>query len=125
MRFPRLAFLTLLLLSAAAVGCKQDIGERCEQGSDCSSGYCDYSTGSMMTNAQGRVCTGALPPLVSMPEDAATDDQDANMTPADASGDVATPSSDAHGDVSTPDVVTPAIDGPSDATDATESDQGG
>jgi len=38
---------------------------------------------------------------------------------------VATPSSDAHGDVSTPDVVTPAIDGPSDATDATDSDQGG
>jgi hypothetical protein len=119
MRFPRLAFrsplLAFVLLSAAFVGCKQDIGERCEQGSDCSSGYCNYSTISVtLTNAQGRVCTGPLPPFMS--EDAAAGE---NMTPSDA-GDGAT-SSDAPPD-STPDTVAPPTDGPSDAT---ESDQGG
>ena len=118
--------MVLVLLSTAAVGCKQDIGERCEQGSDCSSGYCNYSTGSIMTNAQGRVCTGALPPFMSTPQDAATNVPDANMTPADASGDLATPSSDARGDVSTPDAVTPATDAPAEApSDATEPDTGG
>jgi hypothetical protein len=44
-------------------GCKQGLGERCEQGDDCSSGYCFYNAGAwaetMMTNY---VCTGPIPP---------------------------------------------------------------
>jgi hypothetical protein len=35
----------LLLAALAAVGCKQGVGDRCEQNSDCSSGICNNGNG--------------------------------------------------------------------------------
>jgi hypothetical protein len=43
---------TLSLASLFVVGCKQDLGERCEQGSDCYSGMCSQTGAS----AQGGTC---------------------------------------------------------------------
>jgi hypothetical protein len=51
-----LALAVLALASLALVGCKQDIGQRCEQGSDCASGYCGGSPLGMVS-VMGRVCT--------------------------------------------------------------------
>jgi hypothetical protein len=122
MRFPRLALrlplLALVFLSAAAVGCKQDIGERCELGSDCASGYCNYSTASIvMTSAQGRVCTGALPPFMSPDAGPATMSSPDARDASEAGDGAATPS-DAPSDLSSPDSA-------DHSTDATESDTGG
>lgn len=65
-RFPVL--LASSILSAfLSVGCKQDLGERCEQNSDCSSGYCNGSGN--RTSAEGGKCTPG--PVVQLP-DAAT-----------------------------------------------------
>ncbi|HVU50607.1 MAG TPA: hypothetical protein VHL80_07955 [Polyangia bacterium] len=51
----------LLALGALALtGCKQDIGERCEQNSDCSSGLC--GDGADMASAQGKKCVSTLTP---------------------------------------------------------------
>jgi hypothetical protein len=51
---PRTAVLIVALsLGSLLVGaCKQDLGERCEQGTDCYSGYCTIST----VSAMGGVC---------------------------------------------------------------------
>jgi hypothetical protein len=86
MSFPRLAALALALGSLAVVGCKQDLGERCEQGSDCASGFCAGSTASMMTMAMGRVCTG--PPTATPVVDSGSQ-EDAAVDAADAGGDAA------------------------------------
>jgi hypothetical protein len=47
----------------SGIACKQNIGDRCLQGSDCSSGYCSEQMGTMMISAQGGVCSG--PPIIS------------------------------------------------------------
>jgi hypothetical protein len=82
----RVACLVLSLASLALVGCKQDVGGRCEQGSDCSTGYCGGSVEGTVS-AMGRVCT---PPPVAAPV------LDAALTP-DAPGDVASSSDVAQG----------------------------
>jgi hypothetical protein len=52
--------------SLALAGCKQDIGGRCEQNSDCASGVCGDGQGGV-TSAMGRQCVAAIaaPPIVS------------------------------------------------------------
>jgi len=52
--FALLASLGALVLAFA--GCKQDLGERCEQGDDCASGYCGGVT-SGAVSAEGMKCT--------------------------------------------------------------------
>ena len=71
---------TLSLASLLVVGCKQDVGERCEQNSDCASGLCtDMSQGA---SAPG-ICEATLP--TGTTSDAATSFPDAG---ADADGHV-------------------------------------
>ncbi len=96
----------IVLLSSAflAVGCKQGIGDRCVQNSDCSSGLCSTSD-----TPQGGTClpTGGVPPT-----------QDAGGPTPDAAGsDGAVPDAAAVGDSSVPtDGGHPADGGhPSDA----------
>jgi hypothetical protein len=56
--WPRhVVLVTVSLASLLVVGCKQDIGERCEQDSDCHSGLCSQTGAS----AQGGVCQDTLP----------------------------------------------------------------
>jgi hypothetical protein len=56
------AALPVLLLagSLALAGCKQDIGERCEQNSDCASGVCGEGGPPGMTSAMGKKCVATL-----------------------------------------------------------------
>jgi hypothetical protein len=42
-------------LIAGAGGCKQDVGDRCEQNSDCSSGFCSVQS----VGIGGRCCASA------------------------------------------------------------------
>lgn len=97
------------------MGCKQDLGERCEQGSDCSSGYCDHNVGGMVS-AMGKVCTGPTDDTP-MPDAASTADAQGNpsdVATSDAAGEAAvsgdapdgqgdTGTSDGHGDTATSD----------------------
>jgi hypothetical protein len=55
---PRLAAAVLSLGALAFAGCKQDLGERCEQNSDCKSGFC--GDGADMASAQGKQCVAVL-----------------------------------------------------------------
>jgi hypothetical protein len=92
MTIRRLAPLALVLGSLALGGCKQDIGERCQQGSDCSSGYCNMSSGSFFGNMD-LVCTGP-PGLTPVTVDAgggedASDAGDAVFYDAAKAGDAA------------------------------------
>jgi hypothetical protein len=62
---PRLAAALPVLLLAGALaiaGCKQDIGERCEQNSDCASGVCGEGGPPGMTSAMGKKCVASLTP---------------------------------------------------------------
>jgi hypothetical protein len=75
--------IVFLLGSLALGGCKQDIGERCEQNSDCSSGICGNG-GPGMTMANARTCSPSLPTLVpftdaSFPSDGGAGDADAAL----------------------------------------------
>jgi hypothetical protein len=52
--------LPMVLASAAlcalmSIGCKQDLGERCEVNSDCSSGYCNKNVD--FSSSEGGMCT--------------------------------------------------------------------
>ena len=80
----------LAFASFVLAGCKQDVGERCEQGSDCSSGYCGGEQGGEVS-VQGRVCTNG--PEGAMILDAATPADTA--TAADARPDAAADGVDA------------------------------
>jgi hypothetical protein len=127
MTLSRLATVALALGSLALSACKQDIGERCEQGSDCSSGYCDFSTASMMTSAMGRVCTG--PPTTTFIDaglpDAAADAGDVRMYDTGVVPPVGEAGADAP--VDHPDAPVAQPDAPADAqSDAdAETDVGG
>ncbi|HEY2728910.1 MAG TPA: hypothetical protein VGK52_03155 [Polyangia bacterium] len=97
-----LALVVLALASLALVGCKQDIGQRCEQGSDCSSGYCGDSPLGMVS-VMGRVCTP--PPTAGPILDAGTGD----------AVDAPTPAEDAASDAGSETGADGASDGASDA----------
>jgi hypothetical protein len=135
MHLPRRVALILALSSLALIGCKQDIGERCEQNGDCASGLCGNGAG--MTSAMGMMCQEAptAAPLVdAAPNDAARDAGDAAIEvrdAADASVEVSSPDgADARagdasaetGDAETSGAETPAADG---ATDVSETGAGG
>jgi hypothetical protein len=68
----------LALGSLALSGCKQDIGGRCEQASDCASGVCGSVGSADMASAAGKVCvSGAAAPVDASgqsPVDAANQD---------------------------------------------------
>jgi hypothetical protein len=90
-----------LLLSFGALalgGCKQDVGGRCEQNSDCASGICGNGQGGA-TSAMGRQCAATLGGPAVTPDASSTTDAavDAGGGAVDAS------SSEASGDVSSPD----------------------
>jgi hypothetical protein len=107
-RFHRLAsfFALVVLVGLGAAGCKQDNGERCEQGSDCASGYCGSSSTSIgMTSAKGMICTPdskqvGSPPMTSVDASTTTDASDAG--PGSDAADVgsASDASDAKADAS-------------------------
>jgi len=119
MRLPRASILAFVLSAAALAGCKQDIGERCEQGSDCSSGYCDYTTVGQMTSAAGRVCTGSSAPPGEVSDAAPAPDAEGDVATSDGAGDAAetgdasgtpdaqadTAASDVHGDTGAADAT--------------------
>jgi len=110
-----LALAVLALASLALVGCKQDIGQRCEQGSDCSSGYCGDSPLGMVS-VMGRVCTP--PPTAGPVSDASTvgDAADAPAAAGDAASDGASDgASDAGSDGASDAGSDGASDGASDA----------
>ncbi|HVR00976.1 MAG TPA: hypothetical protein VMT47_02490 [Polyangia bacterium] len=98
-----LALAVLALASLALVGCKQDIGQRCEQGSDCSSGYCGDSPLGMVS-VMGRVCT---PPPTAGPISDAGAAADATDAP--------TPAEDAASDAGSDDASDAGSDDASDA----------
>jgi hypothetical protein len=50
MKSPVIALFALMALVSGAAGCKQGIGERCQQSGDCASGVCSQS--------EPRVCQG-------------------------------------------------------------------
>jgi hypothetical protein len=50
----------LALGSLALAGCKQDVGERCEQNSDCASGICGPGGAQGMASAAGKLCVATL-----------------------------------------------------------------
>jgi hypothetical protein len=56
----RLLPVFLLAGALAIAGCKQDIGERCEQNSDCASGICGEGGPPGMTSAMGKRCVATL-----------------------------------------------------------------
>jgi len=81
----RLSFVlaTATLCALTSLGCKQDIGERCEQPSDCASGYCGGSSVPIgMTSAEGRTCSAG--PTTAPPPDSAAPEEDAGGTDASA-----------------------------------------
>jgi hypothetical protein len=149
---PLLALSVVLGLALASVGCKQDLGERCEQPSDCASGYCGGNSTSGQTNAVGKMCSagpnvlvpgdaGATPDAVPA-DDASPDASDAAKADAASSdtsdardaGDAhdardASDASDAADATSSPDSAPDAVDAGPDLTspDAAEdsSDAGG
>jgi hypothetical protein len=87
----------LVLCGLTSIACKQGVGERCEQPSDCASGYCGNSaTVTMMTTAAARMCTAGpgsgVPTFDAAPFDATPSDTGASDTPkgdavAEAGGD--------------------------------------
>lgn len=90
-------FAALVLCGLTSIACKQNVGERCEQPSDCASGYCGGSaTISMMTSVMGRMCTagpGSVVPVDAAPpptDTAAATDGATGDTVADARADAAT-----------------------------------
>jgi hypothetical protein len=90
---PRGLLIALVALAAVgAAGCKQGIGERCEQGSDCASGFCNQNQGAFTGGQQGLVCTG--PPgsnmMMSMDATSGEDASDAASAAGEA-GDVSSP----------------------------------
>jgi hypothetical protein len=94
--WPRhVVLVTVSLASLLVVGCKQDIGERCEQDSDCHSGLCSQTGAS----AQGGICEDTLPTGsfdAATPSDAASGAADARDAGADTGPDAR---SDAAADV--------------------------
>jgi hypothetical protein len=96
----RLRSLALLLsLGALALGgCQQDLGGRCEQGSDCSSGWCGGSQLGM-ASAMGATCT---PGPGTVPFDAAPTDtsstNDAGAEAGDAKSEAGAETGDARSD---------------------------
>jgi hypothetical protein len=117
MRRASLILALSLACGLSSLGCKQGLGQRCEQNSDCESGVCTYNG---LTSAMGGTCRAtkgapdsgtsvdALPPTDAKGSDAtsdATDAADAFSTPdatkADATTDVSSvpdATGDAHGD---------------------------
>jgi hypothetical protein len=112
MKRPLIVVGGLALGALFVLGCKQDIGERCEQNSDCSSGLCTVMGA---TSAMGGVCTtGVTSEPVS---DAAT--TTTTDAAADATSDGATDAAET-GDVSSEhggDAVTGSDAGGDGATD--------
>jgi hypothetical protein len=106
-----LARLAAVLLFASPVlltACGQDVGERCEQNSDCSSGYC--STGTANVSATGGIClSGPTQPQVDPLPDAGTPDASPVVDAhADVTADAADASDAAGGDAPATDAgVTP------------------
>jgi hypothetical protein len=86
---PSVTLVGLALASLLVVGCKQDIGERCEQDSDCNSGLCTLTGASAM----GGICTtgvvlidAAAPPDTAVATDARDGAADAADARAEAGG---------------------------------------
>jgi hypothetical protein len=100
---PSLVLAAMSLTALALLGCKQDIGQRCEQGSDCSSGYCGNSTLGMVS-VMGRVCTP--PPTAGLFPDSGTAGD-----AADASTEVGDAASDSTSDGPSDDAADSASDG--------------
>jgi hypothetical protein len=84
------------------VGCKQDVGERCERSSDCASGYCGGDNSDVgIVSAAGKTCTpgrvivtpdaGTPPPDTGTGQtgDAAAERSDSGDALAAETGDVA------------------------------------
>jgi len=112
MRLAHAVVYSLALGTLALAGCKQGVGDQCTQGSDCSSGYCNYYSGTWQFSMTTYQCTAGPSMLV----------QDAGPPPvmSDASNaaDVATDAADAI-EASASDVLDAAS---SDALDAASSD---
>jgi hypothetical protein len=118
---PRLVAALLSLGALALAGCKQDLGQRCEQNSDCKSGFC--GDGADMASAQGKQCVAVLggPPLPTptpTPSDGGEDaDADAGPLygPHDAADGVTPATAEVHAEVG---AEAPTVDGASDMTEA-------
>jgi hypothetical protein len=117
------AHLVAALFSVGALalaGCKQGVGERCEQGSDCSSGICG-SPGFAMTSPAGKLCVASgtvfTPPIDS--GNGTTNASDAapasDALDAPASDALDAPASEASGAGAD---VAPSGDGPTDTAEA-------
>jgi hypothetical protein len=121
MHLPRRVALALALLSLGLVACKQDVGQRCEQGSDCATGYCGESVGGMVS-AMGKTCTE--PPTAAQPVDAATNDAATNDAATNDAGtnDDASDASDAARDVR--DAASPDGSGEASSPDGAEGGAG-
>ncbi len=126
---PRLLAALISFGALALGGCKQDVGGRCEQNSDCASGICGDGQGGA-TSAMGRQCVATLGGPSVTPDASSTNPIDAA---ADVGADaVDAASSDAAGEVSSPDASEPGdaagaeaspADGATDAESETESDR--
>jgi phage-related tail fiber protein len=110
----RLRFLARSFSGIAAVGvaalwlsaCGQDLGERCEQNSDCKSGSCSVMSGP--TSAMGGVC-----------EDGTQTGSSSDASTSDAAVDAPADTRDAtDADAAAPDALDGATDGTLDASDA-------
>jgi hypothetical protein len=66
------------------VGCKQNIGERCEKSSDCSSGFCGNDNSDQGSPGVSKTCTAGretvIPEAGAPMSDAASDRSDASAT---------------------------------------------
>jgi hypothetical protein len=132
MRFHRFAILFVVVLGLGAAGCRQDNGERCEQGSDCASGYCGGIPGALgTTSAKGSVCTPDSNTGGSTnPSDASTtSDVGATLDASDASeaGDAGAfaDAGDAKPDASDAAAVDGSDAGAADAADGAAAETGG
>jgi hypothetical protein len=106
----------------SSLACKQDLNERCEQHSDCASGYC---RGAGTTSAMGGTCqTGPSTPDASTPIDATTTDAPRDVA-SDASDAADATSSDAPQTDATTDVPVGAPDAAGDALGDADDATGG
>jgi hypothetical protein len=103
-----------LACGLSSIACKQGLGERCEQDSDCESGDC---RGAGLTSAMGGICQD----MQSAP------DSGSPMTPRDAAIDLMSDATDATADATADVAVDATVDGTSgddanaiDATDASD-----
>jgi hypothetical protein len=84
-------------------GCKQDVGDRCEQNSDCSSGIC--GDGQPMTSATGKRCQATLPAPPTEMDATVVDASDAAADASDAAADASDAAADASDAVSSSDAT--------------------